>query len=205
MDDVIIRPARKADVNVVVELIYSSGPRAFDFVFSGNKKSTSLDFLRYMFVREDVLFSYQQHFVAELDGKVVGIIGAFTKKSMAGTMLATALQIFRFFGARGGLKNLFRGLKFEAKLVKPPLKGCFYLCHVGVSGEYQGQGIGEKMVKLMEKRALGMRLKKLSLDVSVINPRAQQLYERLSFSVIREHSSYTDKLDNHRYMEFLLD
>ncbi len=150
------------------------------------------------------MFSYRHHWVAEVDGKVLGLIGNFTKESVAKTQLANGIQMLRYLGLAKGLKALMRGLTFETRLVKPPLADCFNISHVGVAAESRGMGLGSIMIEHAEKQARDQGFKKLSLDVSVINPRAQQLYERLSFRLVKEHQSYTDALDNHRYMECLL-
>ena len=201
MSELNIRPARPEDAKEVAPLIYSSGPRAFEFIFSNGKKQACLGFLQDCFTRKSLMFSYEHHHVVEDQGQVVAIIGAFTKRSMGKTQLSTGIQIIRYLGILGGFKSLLRGLKFERKLVKPPLIDCYYICHVGVRADYQGLGIGEKMVAFIESVAHEKGISKLSLDVSVINPRAQKLYERLGFSVIETNESYDNLLDDHRYME----
>lgn len=199
-----IRPARPEDAKNVAPLIFSSGPRAFDFIFSNEEKGACLHFLEDCFSRKAMMFSYEHHYVVEDEGQVVAIIGAFTKSSMGKTQLSTGTQILRYFGVFAGIKSLLRGLKFESKIVKPPLAGCYYICHVGVRPDRQGLGIGEKMVAFIEDLAREKGVNKLSLDVSVINPRAQKLYERLGFRVIETNKSYSDLLDDHRYMEAIL-
>ncbi len=130
-----IRPARPEDAKEVAPLIYSSGPRAFEFIFSNGKKQACLGFLQDCFARKSLMFSYEHHHVVEDKGQVVAIIGAFTKSSMGQTQLATGIQIIRYLGILGGFKSLLRGLKFERKLVKPPLIDCYYICHVGVTAD----------------------------------------------------------------------
>jgi ribosomal protein S18 acetylase RimI-like enzyme len=201
MQDVVLRPARPDDALLAAPLMYSSGPKAFDFVFAEGKEGGTLDFLFWAFQRDDVMFSYRHHWVAEVDGKVLGLMGNFTKQSAARTQLANGIQMIRYLGLAKGLKALMRGLTFEIRLVKPPLADCLNISHVGVAAESRGMGLGSKLIDHAEKQARIQGFKKISLDVSVINPRAQQLYERLSFKVLKERQSYTDKLDNHRYME----
>ncbi|MEH6348128.1 MAG: N-acetyltransferase [Bermanella sp.] len=204
MTDLNIRPARPEDAKEVAPLIFSSGPRAFEFIFSNEEKGACLGFLEDCFARKSVMFSYEHHYVVEDENQVVAIIGAFTKSSMGKTQLSTGIQIIRYLGMFAGIKSLLRGLKFERKIVKPPLTDCYYICHVGVRPDRQGLGIGEKMVAFIEGLAREKGVNKLSLDVSVINPRAQKLYERLGFSVVETNKSYNDLLDDHRYMESML-
>ncbi|BFM15559.1 hypothetical protein R50073_17420 [Maricurvus nonylphenolicus] len=204
MADITIRPATPEDAHLTAALMYSSGPKAFDYVFANQQPEGSLDFLHWMFMQDKGMFSYRNHWVAEVDGKVLGLIGSFTKSTIDKGMLATSLGTIRYLGLIQGLKALAKGMRFEYQLVKPPKKDCLYIAHVGVTPESRGLGLGSKMIAHVESLAREQGIGKLSLDVSVINPRAQQLYERLSFKVLGEQQSYTPDLDNHRYMEYLL-
>ena len=199
-----IRAAKAHDAQVVAPLIYSSGPKAFEFIFSNGQPGACIDFLQDAFKGKQGLFSYRHHFVVESDNKVVAVIANFTHASMANTQWSTALHILKYMGLFKGLRSMVRGLVFEKKLVKAPLKDCFYIAHVGVSGEFRSQGIGERMIAFVQEQAKTQGFKKLALDVSVINPRAQSLYERLNFKVMKENPSYRSELDHHRYMEAYL-
>ena len=196
-----IRPARPSDAKDVAPLIYSSGPRAFEFIFSIGEPKSCIDYLEDAFKGKKGLFSHQHHYVMEDNGNVLAVMASFTQGSMAKTQLATGLHIFKFMGLIKGFRSIVRGLIFEKKLVRAPLKGCYYIAHVGVSQEFRSMGIGEKMVAFIQDKAREKGVKKLALDVSVINLRAQRLYERLNFKVIEERSSYRSELDCHRYME----
>lgn len=199
-----IRAARAHDAQTVAPLIYSSGPKAFEFIFSNGQPLTCVDFLQDAFKKSQGLFSYRHHYVVESNNKVVAVIGNFTQASMANTQWATALHILKFMGLFSGLRSMVRGLIFENKLVKAPLKDCFYIAHVGVSADFRSQGIGEYMIAFVQEKAQTQGFKKLALDVSVINSRAQILYERLNFKVVKENQAYRSELDHHRYMEACL-
>ena len=199
-----IRAASAHDAQVAAPLIYSSGPKAFEFIFSNDQPLACVDFLQDAFKGSKGLFSYRHHYVVESENKVVAVIGHFTQASMASTQVFTALHILKYLGLFNGLRSMLRGLIFENKLVKAPLKNCFYIAHVGVSADFRGQGIGERMIAFVQAKAEIQGFKKLALDVSVTNPRAQSLYERLNFKVMKETPSYRPELDHHRYMEACL-
>lgn len=196
-----IRPAYPSDAKQVAPLIYSSGPRAFEYIFSIDRPLACLAFLEEAFAGQKNMFSYQHHYVVEEEGKILGVMAIFTRASMSKTQFSTAMKMLKFMGVLNGVRSMVRGLIFEKKLVNPPLKDCCYIAHVGVNAQCRSKGIGQQMIHFAQKQAQLMGFEKMSLDVSVINTRAQRLYERLSFKVIEERSRYRPELDCHRYME----
>src|SRR5712691_5597064 len=68
---VAFRSAAAADVEAAVPLIYSSGPAAFDYVFTLDGGPTAEDFLRRAFVDGAGEFGWRNHVVGELDGRIV--------------------------------------------------------------------------------------------------------------------------------------
>lgn len=194
------RPARPDDVETAVPLIYSSGPAAFDYVFRHPVKGFAQDFLREAFVRDGSQFSYQQHWVGELDGKLVATGTAFTAEKNLSYMLLTAWQILRFYGPVHCWRVFYQGLQME-QLIPPPPKGPLYIGHLGVLPGLTGQGIGTQLVEHLLQQGRARGLSSVALDVSAQNPLAQALYERLGFCVLRERVSRIRGVADHRYME----
>ena len=179
------RRATPDDVEPAIPLIYSSGPTAFDFVF-GSPKATAHDFLRSAYLDGKGTFGYPTHTVAIQAGVVVGI-AATTTASGIGDMLTATRQIMRVYGASTPT-IVKQGLGIE-RVIKPPKKGVHYIGHVGVDPDLRGQGIGTALMEhvIAEGRAIGRST--AELDVSVENPRAQELYERLGFRVTEQIES----------------
>ena len=88
------RVATPKDVDAAVPLIFSSGPGAFDYIFSP-KPGQAQEFLRYTFQDGAGEFGYKNHVVCELDKKVVAIGAAFDGESTIKFFLAMGRQINR--------------------------------------------------------------------------------------------------------------
>ena len=182
--EVTFRPATPSDADAAVPLIYSSGPAAFDYVFSVPGRATALQFLHRAFVDGAGEFGHRNHVVGVLEGRVVAAGAAWNGTSTLAYTLAAARQIIGCYGARAGCGVIVRGLRLES-VIRPPTRDCWYVAHLGVPSELRSRGIGAALVAhlLAQGRDQGMGV--AALDVAVTNPAAQRLYERLGFAVTR--------------------
>ena len=117
--------------------------------------------------------------------------------------------MFSCYGPWQGVAVSRRGLQFE-RLCPPPTGDLLYLTHLGVAPECRGQGIGQSLIKrllISAPRSTTGRTT-VALDVSCENPRAQALYERVGFKVVRERLSTlknsTATVPSQRRMELAL-
>ncbi|MCC6794834.1 MAG: GNAT family N-acetyltransferase [Candidatus Hydrogenedentes bacterium] len=202
-----LRPATPDDADAAIPLIYSSGPAVLDYIFTSRSKEDVFACMRRGFVRNAGELGYAIHTVAELDGKIVGIGAAFAGDTTLRFMVQGTANIFAHYGPLRAPGAIARALQVE-KIVRPPSKHEHCIAHLGVSPEYRSKGIGARIVEhLLEE---GRRLKRPAavLDVSAENPRAQELYERLGFSVTRENASTLRNqhaaVPSHRRMELRL-
>lgn len=183
-----LRPASPSDAAAIAPLVYSSGPAAFDYVFSHGTNSSALAFLEQSLREPGGEFGYANHIVAELDGKVAGVAASFSGDSALRYMLVALRQILGNYGPIRGTGVIRRGLQVES-VIQPPTGAMHYIAHVGVAAESRRNGIGRKMVEhLLEE---GKRLNRATavLDVASENEPARKLYERLGFSTIEERKS----------------
>lgn len=192
-----IQPAQSTHAHRACELLYESGPAAFSYIFCHSHGPEVKTFLRHLFRTKHTMFSHVNHLVCIDKNDVIATIGFFSRKSHNRTFIHNAINIFSQYGVRG----IWKGLTFERHLVKPPKNDCLYLCHIAVHESQRGKGIATRLIKHMEKHAKQANYKKLSLDVAQNNHRAINLYLSLGFRIISLNESYTDKLDNHIYME----
>ncbi len=163
------RPATPEDVHAVVPLIYSSGPAAFDFIFSPKPKQ-ALEFLHYTFSDGNGEFGYKYHVVGEVDGKVVAVGTAFDGEATLKYFLAMGRQIVSFYGL-AAFTVIPRGLQVES-IIQPPKGRLHYIAHLGVDPSMQGKGIGSKLVEHLMEQGRNAGKTQTALDVSVLNPRA---------------------------------
>ena len=205
MPDPIIRPACPNDVEAAIPLIYSSGPDAFNYVFTHPACGTARDFLAHAFPCAGGGFSYPVHWVVELDGEVVGTAAGYTGTEASRFLFPAIRQIFHVYGLAGSVPVIYRGLRTEQ--VVPPPKGadCFYIANVGIAPPLRGKGLGERLLSHLHDIARERGATFTALDVSVENPRAEALYSRLGYRVTRELPSRLRNkhgyVPNHRRME----
>ncbi len=187
LSSLVFRPARPTDAEAAVPLIHSSGPAAFDYVFGPRGTASALAFLHHAFRDGEGEFGWRNHHVGELDHRVVAVGAAYGGEAMLAFTLAAARQILGHFGLYRGTGVILRGLRTE-RVIPPPGRGVRYLAHLGVAPGLRGQGIGRALIAhLTSLDASGTR--RQVLDVSVENPRAQALYDRLGFVVTGERAS----------------
>lgn len=192
------RPATPEDVHAAVPLIYSSGPAAFDFIFSPKPKQ-ALDFLHYTFTDGNGEFGYKYHVVGEVDGKVVAVGTAFDGEATLNYFLAMGRQIVSFYGL-AAFSVIPRGLQVES-IIQPPKGRLHYIAHLGVHPSMQGKGIGSKLVEHLMEQGRNAGKTHTALDVSVLNPRAQVLYERLGFKLTGQRESKLPGVPSHNRLE----
>jgi ribosomal protein S18 acetylase RimI-like enzyme len=181
------RPARAQDVDAALPLIVSSGPDAFNYVFR-TARHTPEDFLRAAFVDGAGEFGFRNHVVGEVDGRVLAAGGGWTSATTVPFLLAAVRQFITILGPAATPPVVLRGLRTEA-VIRPPVKGEFYIGHVGVDHACRGQGIGAALVAHLLAMAQEAGARLAVLDVSLNNPRAAALYARLGFEVTAERSS----------------
>jgi len=206
MTDPRIRPARPEDVEAAVPLIYSSGPEAFDFVFSHRSRVDAHGFIAHGFASGWGEFSWRYHRVVEVGGEVVGTAVGYTGAEARHFMWPAIAHIFRCYGPAGGARVILRGLQIERVVVPPRRADLFYIGNLAIAPHLRGRGLGQRLLEHMhhEARSRGARL--TALDVSVENPRAEALYARLGYEVVGEMPSTLRNaagyVPPHRRMEF---
>jgi ribosomal protein S18 acetylase RimI-like enzyme len=203
-----IRPARPDDAAALTPLVFSSGPLAFDYVFSPREQGGTCKFLEFALAREEGVFSYRQHHVAEQNGRIVGSL--MLHGGMDNNMLAmgNVKTIIRCFGALGCVPVMMRGLRMESML-KPPPVDCAYLGHLGVDATLRGHGIGARLLEYATSWSRDEGYQKLVLDVAVTNVRAEALYQRRGYQRI-EHRPFPHRRpdmpqvpDHYRMVRFI--
>jgi ribosomal protein S18 acetylase RimI-like enzyme len=203
--NVTFRPSRAEDAAASAPLAHASGPESFDYVFT-TRKAAAVDFLRHALARPGGEFGYGVHIVGEAGGRIVASGGgwpgggaAFGRASLASILGFVPVASLPAMWKRGA----------QAVSVMPdPVAGEFYIGHLGVDPAMRGQGIGEAMVRYLLTQAAQSGAARAVLDVSVENPRAQALYERLGFSVMATRDSQFanafGRIPGHRRMEIFV-
>lgn len=194
--NITFRKARPEDAAAAVPLIYASGSAAFEYVFKVSTEKDAKAFLKYAFVRPGCEFSFTNHTcLVSNNQEIVGIGSAFSSDVTTGFTISAVKYIFSFYGFWKGMKVLKNGLNIE-KIIAPPKGNTEVLAHLGIRSDYRNQGLGSRLVDYFIKEAQKKGRTTVSLDVSVENPRALALYQRLGFKITKENISNISNYKN---------
>lgn len=176
-----IRPARPDDQGPITELMYSSGPDIYDYLY----REKAMEFIRYEFAKGTGLCGWRNVTVAVQAGRVVGTGCFYDREGYNKIMGSTGANMVSFFGLFSALPIIWRS-RYVSQCMRPPRTGELYLANFGVDPACRSQGIGSAMIrhKIAEARHLGYRI--FGLDVAFTNPRGQALYARLGLNITKE-------------------
>jgi ribosomal protein S18 acetylase RimI-like enzyme len=191
-ENITIRPAWPSDSNLVARLIYLTMGIEADWLFGQKEGHSTHQVLANLFLRKDNRVSHTLAHLAESDGQAAGLLlaypgGLLTRLNwLTGWCLlnilglAATIRLARIQSAYGDLKET------EADE--------FYISNLAVLPEFEGQGIGSRLMAFAEDLACDSGLKKSSLIVAFSHERAKQLYERLGYQVVHSHLSSHPKV-----------
>ena len=179
-----IRTARPNDNGDISQLMYSSGIELYDFIFKTADK-TAIDFIQYEFLSGQGFCGYNNVTVAINDQRVIATGCFFDGKVFNQLVWGTVKNIFSFYGPFKAFSILARS-RHTSSVMRTPRKTEMYLSNFGVDPNLRGTGIGSKMIEHQRNIATKNGYNMLSLDVADNNPRAESLYTRLGFKVVRE-------------------
>lgn len=162
------RPAAKADCRRIAELfaLASGGVSLVVWQMFADEYPglTPLDIGERRYAREATNFSYQNCVLAEVDGRVVGMLVTF--------------PIPEDDDAGGSDDETPEVLRPYAELEVP---GSWYVCGIAVDPDHQDRGLGTAFLEIARAQARERGLSTLSLIVFEQNTGATRLYDRLGY------------------------
>lgn len=114
--------------------------------------------------------------------RLVGVLGI--QIPSAGFMDVTLKTLQPYFGIPGSLWRV----ALLAFLQYSPPAGEAYVDGIAVAPDYRGQGVGTAMLAALETWAAEQGVWMIRLEVVGTNSRAQRLYRRLGFDILREQT-----------------
>ena len=165
-DDIIIRKAHKDEATQITELFMLAWPVDEILEANGITYEQLHESMTEIATSEQTIYSYENTYVAEVDGKIVGAMCAYDGADYQ----RLKQPIVDILGPGSGFAQL-----------KETEEGEFYLDSVGVLEEYRNRGIGSKLFAAQIERARSLGHKVVGLIVDVDKPQAEALYTRLGF------------------------
>ncbi|MFG2794586.1 GNAT family N-acetyltransferase [Streptomyces sp. NPDC048419] len=202
MTNLTLRRAVPQDAPVVVPLMHDSSPGPLDVVFGHRAPA----FLTRDFHRGHGIYGYTHQLLAVTpDDEIVATLTAYPGsyyQTMARHTLrsaARALGPVRFPGA------LRRAAQVQRLFIAPSPDAVF-LANLCVAAQHRSRGHGSMMLRHAIRTAGEQGLRRVQFDVSWHNARAQQLYERLGFTVTAERPDNSGRgIDGFRRMELTIE
>lgn len=166
-DDTVIRPARPDDAPVLARLVDIAGEGLPMHLWSrmADPGEQAMDVGIRRAAREDGAFSYRNATVIEADGRVAGMLVGYRLDDPYDT------------GDLSELPEVVRPL-VELEAEAP---GSWYVNVLAVLPEFQGRGLGPKLLQLAERRGGESGATRMSIIVADANPRAARLYEKSGY------------------------
>lgn len=183
MNVITIRPATPDDVTLAVEGLRLSIGDLADRVFGSVPGHSTQDVLAGLYTSRLGRFSYRYAAIAEWDGQAAGFLVAYPSRRMPrldlelGMLLLARFSIMDILGAVWPLRAFAR--------VREAGRGEYYISNLAVSPQFEGCGIGSRLLAYVDEQTRKVRLKKCSLLVDEHNDRARNLYERSGYHTQR--------------------
>jgi ribosomal protein S18 acetylase RimI-like enzyme len=184
MAQISIRKYQDSDFKEVISILVSSFEKKFYHM--QNLTSSSIeDILNSIWDIKAENSSYV-HFVAEKDGKILGVILIRIGERQKSNKKIPFLNLCYHYGFFNMLFLIFKLFALDRFAVEE----C-YVEHIAVNKFMRGKGIGELLISYTEEVLSSMGFSSLSLVVAENNP-AKHLYERKGFDVIEHINSRFD-------------
>jgi DNA-3-methyladenine glycosylase I len=161
-----IRKAKKEEASQIVELFMLAWPVKDIMNSNGITYQQLHEAMTEIARSEQTIYSYENTYIAETDGKIVGAMCAYDGADYQ-RLKQPIVDLL-------GKDSMFAHLK-ETKA------GEFYLDSVGVHEEYRGRGIASRLFAAQIERARTLGHKVAGLIVDEDKTQAEALYARLGF------------------------
>ncbi|WP_414829052.1 GNAT family N-acetyltransferase [Alteromonas sp. H39] len=175
-----IRPATAADMASAVPLLLDSGEQLLIDIFGNGERDSAYQYLCYAWSNGYGQYGFQNHWVACIDDKVVGLMTCWHDKLPADFDRDTLSSITEHFGLDKSIDVVMRSQRFSAAL-HPPLVTELGIGHLSVASDARRQGVGRALLGVAEEKARELKKFAMVLDVEVSNETARQFYQALGF------------------------
>lgn len=167
----IIRRATTKDVKEIAAcMLLAMEDIVYKFI-GENSTERALHFLESLIVQKSNQYSHENCWVIEDTNKVIAAANIYNGADLEKLRAPVALLIKTMFNQE---------LTYEEE-TQP---GEFYIDCIGVNPNYQGKGIGSKMLQFLIHKYVHKKNETLGLLVDKDNPNAKKLYLKLGFKVI---------------------
>lgn len=167
----IIRKAKIEDAPYIAPILFLAMDEILYKFIALKDAATAQDFLFYFIKRENNQYSYQNCLVAEENNEIIGAVSIYN---------GAALEELRNPIIEYVRKNYNPDFNPEAETQI----GEYYIDSLGVNPNYQGKGIGSKLLQFLIDEYVLKNHQTIGLLVEEDNPKAKKLYLKLGFKSV---------------------
>jgi ribosomal protein S18 acetylase RimI-like enzyme len=201
IDRISIRPAEESDVRWGADLMFSSGPALFSYVFAVTADKAQ-DILRQAFAAPRHAFSYEHAQILEVDNQPAGLIIGYrgdTKRKAEEQIQGVMANIVPLQRVPRILVNLADLSRIKQNVEKDE----YFVLSLCIADEYRDRGLGTALLQDAELCAQDLKCKTICLDLAYTNLRARAWLTRLGYHVTcsktsQRFSTMTDAGGLHR-------
>lgn len=170
-----IRQATQEDSKQIAEIMILAIDEIIYSFIGEEDLEKSISFLEQLIKQKNNQYSYTNTIVVEIDNKIVGTSTYYDGDDLYKLRLPV-LQL---------LKS-----KYNRKINPEDEtgKGEIYIDTIAISQDYQGKGLGSKILDYLIEEIVHKEKKTLGLLVDLRKPSAKKLYERKGFKVVGKKS-----------------
>lgn len=167
----IIRRATTKDVKEIATcMMLAMEDIVYKFI-GENSTEKALHFLKSLIVQKNNQYSYENCWVIQDNNKVIATANIYDGADLEKLRTPVALLI----------KTMFNQELIYEEETQP---GEYYIDCIGVNPDYQGKGIGSKMLQFLIDEYVHKKNETLGLLVDKDNPNAKKLYLKLGFKIV---------------------
>lgn len=182
--EITFRKATVEDIDSILPLMYSAAEDLFEFSYSVSGKSVK-DFLKYALSKGKGYYGYQNQTVGIYNNEIVFSATTYKGKDIIKETIDTFLLELSFYGLRGFMTVFYRSL-IMSKIFISPKSDSIYIGNLGTRPDYRSKGIGSQFFDMIHQFAKDNQIKRCELDVSFKNPKAEKLYTKMGYSIVKE-------------------
>lgn len=176
-----IRQGVASDAPFATPLILSAAEPLLNAIFGHAKDKTALGYLTHAWQLGGGQYGFENHWVAEKDNQILGLVTAWHSKLGVAFDRATLDSITSYFTLDEAIAVVMRNQTVAVNLT-PPSNTELMIGHLAVAESGKRQGTGRSLVNAMQAKATELQKRHIVLDVEVSNTTAIRFYQSLGFS-----------------------
>lgn len=185
---IVIRKAKKCDVESAVKLIMLSAHNLLTNIFGKGDDKVAAAFLHHAWLNEGGQYGCNAHWVATIHDNPVGSITAWQANMPLSFTQQTLMSLNSFFGVEDAALVCERSTIITQNIATPRI-GELIFGHLAVLPEHQRKGAGKALMDFVESRAKEVDCQICSLDVEPSNQQAKMFYQKRGYQVSNEQGN----------------